>query len=181
MVDKNIEEQKISTKFINRAVKGIYSMHTYTTSRIVMITALCLQALFYKFFRWDTKRHSAFLNSAIETNRSLYISGYIFQLVVCIIGTSLVRAYWSYRLRLLRSNIRKATDTRKRASRRTTLFENLIMSDIPQNTKYTLSGHMKELYPLMSRLMTVLYIWGIKPDDAFSIPIHARQKCLQRH
>lgn len=164
VVDKDLEKGKVSSTLVNRAIKGIYSMHTYTTSRIVMITVLCLQALFDKYFGWDTKRYSAFSNSAIETNRSLYISGCIFQCVVSIIGTSLVRAYWSYRLRLLRSNNGKTADTQKRVSkkrRRTSLFENLVMYENPQGTKYTLSAHMKEVYPLMSRLMKAFFIFGV--------------------
>lgn len=150
-------------KFVNRAIKGIYSMHTYTTSRIVMITTLCLQALFDKYFGWDTKKYSAFSNSAIETNRSLYISGYIFQCVISIIGASLVRAYWSYRLRLLRTNNKKVAFAQKRASkrRRTSLFEDLVTSETPEDTKYTLSAHMKEVYPHMSRLIKVFFIFGV--------------------
>ena len=89
-------KEKESLTLINRAVRGIYSMHTYTTSRLVMIVVLYMQGMLSKISKKDV---SVFSNSGIRYNRNLYINGYIFQFMACILGTSLVRIYYSYRLR----------------------------------------------------------------------------------
>jgi hypothetical protein len=125
----------------------------------VMIVVLYMQGMLSKISKKDV---SVFSNSGIRYNRNLYINGYIFQFMACILGTSLVRIYYSYRLR----NFEFRTTTskiRRKSKRRASLAENLFMYDSAkqvQQQKYTLANHMEKVYPSISRLIILFFIFG---------------------